>query len=61
MIPERAQAKVKEGVVLAVGPEARAKSGSFIPMGVSVGDKVILPEGEEFQIFRETYIVAKLD
>ena len=46
---------------MAVGPEARAKSGSFIPMGVSVGDKVILPEGKEFQIFRETDIVAKLD
>ena len=70
MIPEKAQAKVKEGVVVAVGPGARAESGSFIPMSVSVGDKVILPdfgggklevEGEEFQIFRETDIVAKLD
>eukprot|EP00090_Calanus_glacialis_P046221 TRINITY_DN895_c1_g1_i1.p1 TRINITY_DN895_c1_g1~~TRINITY_DN895_c1_g1_i1.p1 ORF type:complete len:104 (-),score=39.50 TRINITY_DN895_c1_g1_i1:256-567(-) len=70
LIPEKAQAKVKEGVVVAVGPGARAESGSFIPMSVSVGDKVILPdfgggklevEGEEFQIFRETDIVAKLD
>jgi len=56
-------------VVVAVGPGARAESGDTIPMSVGVGDKVLLPEyggskiemeGEEFQMFRETDIVAKL-
>jgi len=69
LIPEKAQAKVNEGLVVAVGPGARADSGATIPMSISVGDKVILPEfgggkleveGEEFQIYRETDIVAKL-
>jgi len=69
LIPEKAQTKGLEGVVVAVGPGARAESGSTIPMSVTVGDKVLLPEfggskvemeGEEFQMFRETDIVAKL-
>jgi len=68
-IPEKAQTKGLEGVVVAVGPGARADSGETIPMSVGVGDKVLLPEfggsklemeGEEFQMFRETDIVAKL-
>ena len=68
-IPEKAQTKGLEGVVVAVGPGARTDSGESIPMSVGVGDKVLLPEfggsklemeGEEFQMFRETDIVAKL-
>eukprot|EP00092_Neocalanus_flemingeri_P007288 GFUD01007870.1.p1 GENE.GFUD01007870.1~~GFUD01007870.1.p1 ORF type:complete len:104 (+),score=34.78 GFUD01007870.1:61-372(+) len=68
-IPEKAQSKGLEAVVVAVGPGARAESGASIPMSVAVGDKVLLPEfggskiemeGEEFQMFRETDIVAKL-
>ena len=56
-------------VVVAVGPGARTDSGESIPMSVAVGDRVLLPEfggskleleGEEFQVFRETDIVAKL-
>jgi len=68
-IPEAGQKKALEGTVVAVGPGARAEGGTFIPMQVQVGDKVLLPEfggsklemeGEEFQVFRETDIVAKL-
>merc|ERR1712107_536741 len=66
LIPEKAQSKQNEGVVVAVGPEA----GATIPMVVTVGDKVLLPEfggskievdGEEFQMFRETDLVARLN
>jgi len=69
LIPEKAQTKGLEGVVVAVGPGARSETGAFIPMSVEVGDKVLLPEyggsklemeGEELQMFRETDIVAKL-
>jgi len=69
LIPEKAQAKQLEAVVVAVGPGARADTGATIPMSVAVGDKVLLPEfggskveleGEEFQMFRETDIVARL-
>jgi len=69
LIPEKAQAKVNEGLVVAVGPGSRSESGATIPMSVAVGDKVLLPEfggakleleGEEFQLFRESDLVAKL-
>merc|ERR1712107_228626 len=70
LIPEKAQSKQNEGVVVAVGPGARSEAGATIPMVVTVGDKVLLPEfggskievdGEEFQMFRETDLVAKLN
>jgi len=45
LIPEKAQSKVLEGLVVAVGPGARNSStGDHIPMSVAVGDKVMLPE-----------------
>ena len=37
-------AQVPEGVVLEVGPGARASDGTLVPPGVNVGDKVMLPE-----------------
>ena len=69
LIPEAAQAKTQEGVVVAVGPGARSDSGLSVPLTVAVGDRVLLPEhggfklevdGEEFQMFRESDLVAKL-
>ena len=69
MIPEKAQSKNNEGTIVAVGPGARTDAGETVPMSVTVGDKVLLPEfggskievdGEEFQMFRETDLVAKL-
>ena len=55
--------------MVAVGPGGRSETGATIPMCVAVGDKVLLPEfggakleldGEEFQLFRESDLVAKL-
>ena len=70
LIPEKAQSKQNEGLVVAVGPGARNEAGTTVAMSVNVGDKVLLPEfggskievdGEEFQMFRETDLVAKLN
>ena len=70
LIPEKAQAKTNEAVVVAVGPGARTEAGQTVPMSVAVGDKVLLPEfggnkievdGEEFAMYRETDIVARLN
>lgn len=44
LLPEAAQSTLNEGVVMAVGPGARAKDGSLIPLGVKEGDRVLLPE-----------------
>ncbi|XP_023336746.1 10 kDa heat shock protein, mitochondrial [Eurytemora carolleeae] len=69
LIPEKAQSKGLEGTVVAVGPGARNDAGTHLPMAVTVGDKVLLPEfggakmeidGTEFHLFRETDIIAKL-
>ena len=55
--------------MVAVGPGGRSESGATVPMSVAVGDKVLLPEfggtkleldGEEFQMFRESDLLAKL-
>merc|ERR1712062_645082 len=67
LIPEKAQSK---GLEVAVGPGPRNSStGAHIPMSVAVGDKVMLPEfggskieleSQEYTLFRESDIVAKL-
>jgi len=70
IIPEKAQAKVKEGVVVAIGDGARNEAtGAVIPPLLKVGDNVMLPEfggtkieieSAEYTLFRESEIVAKL-
>lgn len=44
VIPEKAQAKVLRGIVVAVGPGQRNKNGEHIAPSVKVGDNVLLPE-----------------
>ena len=69
IIPETSKGKVLEGTVVAAGPGARNDRGDVIPMSVSVGDTVLLPEyggtkleieSKEYTLFREGDIVAKL-
>jgi chaperonin GroES len=69
LLPEAARAGQREAVVLAVGPGGRDPAGATVPSALAVGDKVLLPEhgggklemgGEEFHIFREADIVARL-
>lgn len=69
LLPEAAVGKASEGEVLAIGPGLRTREdGEFIPVGVSVGDKVLLPEygglqikldGEDLFLFRNDEILAK--
>lgn len=69
-IPEKAQESLNEGVVVAAGPGALDKSGKHIPVSLSVGDRVLLPafggsnvkvDGEDYLIYRDNEILAKLD
>jgi len=68
LIPEKAQSKVLEGTVVAAGPGMRNADGKHVPMGIAVGDTVLLPEyggqkitleDKEYALFREADIVAK--
>lgn len=71
VIPEKAQAKVLRGTVVAVGPGSRNQNGEHVPLSVKVGDQVLLPEyggtkveleeNSEFHLFRESDILAKLE
>lgn len=99
VIPEKAQAKVLEATVIAVGPGARntvrlvpsdipsnrihlclninrfliisLQEGKHVPLSVKPGDKVLLPEfggtkveledNNQYALFRETDILAKVE
>ncbi|KFP13699.1 hypothetical protein Z169_15201, partial [Egretta garzetta] len=43
-IPEKAQGKVLQATVVAVGSGARGKNGEIQPVSVKVGEKFLLPE-----------------
>ena len=62
-LPEASVEKLNEAKVLAVGPGALDKKGNRLPMGVTVGDRVLIPQfggapvkaGEdEYSIFRDS-------
>ncbi|XP_013775367.1 10 kDa heat shock protein, mitochondrial-like [Limulus polyphemus] len=68
MIPDKAQAKVQSGTIVAVGPGGRNEKGETIPVSVKVGDKVLLPdwggtkvevEEKEYYLFRDSDILGK--
>lgn len=68
LLPESNVSKANEGEVLAVGPGFTARDGTKVPVTLTVGDKVLLPEygglavkldGEEGFIFRNDEILAK--
>lgn len=71
VIPEAAQSKVSQGTVIAVGPGGRDKAGELIPISLTAGDKVLLPEyggakvklddNKEYHLFRESDILAKVE
>ena len=59
-----------QGEILAVGPGARNEDGDLIPMGVSVGDRVLFGkwsgtevklDGDELLIMKELDIMGVLD
>ncbi|KYK59195.1 hypothetical protein DCS_00325 [Drechmeria coniospora] len=69
-LPESSVEKLNEAKVMAVGPGALDKKGNRLPMGVSVGDRVLIPQfggspvkagEEEYQLFRDSEILAKIN
>merc|ERR1712146_749823 len=70
MLPESVQSKVNEATVIAVGPGKYNTTGSLVPMSVSVGDKVLLPEyggsplkfdEDEYVVFRDEDIIGIME
>eukprot|EP00178_Gracilaria_changii_P016368 TRINITY_DN46602_c0_g1_i1.p2 TRINITY_DN46602_c0_g1~~TRINITY_DN46602_c0_g1_i1.p2 ORF type:complete len:101 (-),score=27.03 TRINITY_DN46602_c0_g1_i1:21-323(-) len=69
-VPESAQGKLNEAVVVAVGPGARDANGAVIPMSVKEGDKVLLPDyrgtevklgDKEYVLFEDRDLLGKLE
>nr|ANA11233.1 small heat shock protein [Dastarcus helophoroides] len=70
-LPETSRAKVMKGTVVAVGPGNKNNNGETVPLSIKVGDNVLLPDyggtkvdfgdQQEFFIFREPDILAKLN
>ncbi|KAL2703048.1 hypothetical protein AAEP93_007346 [Penicillium crustosum] len=68
-LPEAAVKEQNEAQVLAVGPGLLDRDGKRIPMGVTAGDKVLIPQfggnaikvgEEEYTLFRDHDILAKI-
>jgi chaperonin GroES len=69
VIPDKAQGKVVQGTIVAAGPGGRNDKGTIVPLTLSVGDQVLLPEyggtkveldEKDYFLFREHDILAKL-
>ena len=62
-VPEQAKKPVQEGIVVAVGPGSRDKTGRLIPCEVRVGDRVRLRHtfDTQIQIRGEKFIMAPED
>ena len=67
IIPDTAQEKPSEGKIVAVGPGAREKDGSFVPMEVKVGDRILFGkwsgteatiDGQELLIMQESDVIG---
>ncbi|GFO05285.1 10 kda chaperonin [Plakobranchus ocellatus] len=70
MLPEKAQGKVLEATVVAIGSGARKDNGTVVPPSVKVGDKVLLPEyggtkvvleEKEYFLFRDGDLLGKFE
>ncbi|KAK5078389.1 mitochondrial heat shock protein Hsp10 [Lithohypha guttulata] len=68
-LPESSLEKLNEAKVLAVGPGGLDKEGKRLPMGVSEGDRVLIPQfggspvkvgDEEYSLFRDSELLAKI-
>ncbi|XP_071063138.1 LOW QUALITY PROTEIN: 10 kDa heat shock protein, mitochondrial-like [Pseudochaenichthys georgianus] len=66
MLPEKAQSKVLQATVVAVGPGSR--NGNLLPVSVTVGEMVLLPEyggtkisldDKDYFLFRDGDILGK--
>eukprot|EP00932_Pfiesteria_piscicida_P005338 SRR837773.15247.p2 GENE.SRR837773.15247~~SRR837773.15247.p2 ORF type:complete len:112 (-),score=53.19 SRR837773.15247:76-387(-) len=69
LLPDSAAKAPNFAKVVAAGPGRRTPKGELVPMGVKVGDKVVVPEyggmtlkfdDEEFQVYRDEDIMGIL-
>lgn len=70
IIPDTAKEKPEQGIVVAIGPGRKGEDGTPLPVGVSVGDKVLFSkygydevkvDGVEYYLLREESILAILE
>lgn len=63
LLPDAAQEKPKEGVVVAVGPGKLDDNGKLIPLNVKMGDRVLFSQysGTEIKINEEDEIILTED
>lgn len=63
LLPDSAQEKPKEGVVIAVGEGSRDKEGKLVPLTVKVGDRVLFSNysGTEVKVNDEDEIILAED
>ena len=63
LLPDTAKEKPFEGEVIAVGPGKVLDNGSYEPMEVKVGDKVVFSKygGIEVKLEGEDYLVLRQD
>ncbi|CAI8013164.1 10 kDa heat shock protein, mitochondrial [Geodia barretti] len=61
VIPEKAQEKVNEAKVVAVGAGGRNKGGEVVPVSVTIGDTVLVPEygGTKLKFDDEDYVLLR--
>jgi len=69
LIPEKSLESLNEGEVIAIGKGALDKEGKHVPNQVKPGDRVLLPSyggstikvnEEEYTLFRDSEILAKI-
>ena len=69
-LPDTAQEKPQEAIVIAVGPGKLNENGTRVPMELKEGDRVLFSKysgteikqgGDEFLILRESDILAVID
>ena len=69
-LPEAAQKRPNEGKVVSVGPGLKDEDGKFIPLSLTEGDTVLLPEyggteitlgDDTFHLFRDDDILGKFE
>ena len=61
IIPDTAQEKPSQGVIIAVGPGGRDEAGKLIPIDLKTGDRVLFGKwsGTEVKIDGVEYLIMK--
>jgi chaperonin GroES len=61
LLPDLAQQRLNQGVVVSVGQGHRNKDGNLLPLTVKEGDKVLLPEygGNNVKIGDKEYVLYR--